>query len=191
MQGLLLKTSIRIPRQRRLTRLRRSDNSVIRSDIDPDLFLLEVFQLRDELNDLCEAVTDECLTTIILDALPEEMYSTVKMQSIRYPDLGLEEIVGMMKTVFINYSERSSIPKKSQELYRKVRNSGRQPRTNNARESAITLICHNYKKSGHKKKDCKELMEKSDKSSNMENVTRKWCSYHHSNGRLNENCYQQ
>ena len=45
---------------------------MMKSDIDPDVFLSEVFQLFDELIDLGEAVTDECLTTIILNALPEE-----------------------------------------------------------------------------------------------------------------------
>ena len=34
-------------------------------------------------------------------------------------------------------------------------------------------------------------MEKSDNSSNVETGTRKWCSYHHSNGHSNANCYQQ
>ena len=91
-------------RQRRRTLLRRLDNSVMRSDIDPDAFLSNVFQLRDELDDLGEIVTGERLTTINLDALLEEMYSTVKMQSVRDPDLGLEEIIGMMKMIFINHS---------------------------------------------------------------------------------------
>ena len=84
----------------------------MRSDIDANVFLSEVFQLRDELDDLGETVTDERLITIILDALPEETYSTVKMLSVRDPDLGLEEIIGMMKTIFINHSERSSVPPK-------------------------------------------------------------------------------
>ena len=39
--------------------------------------------------------------------------------------------------------------------------------------------------------DCKHLTRNSDKSSNVENVKRKLCSYHHSNGHLNEDCYQQ
>ena len=55
----------------------------------------------------------------------------------------------------------------------------------------MTLTCHHSKKPGHKKKDCKELMGKSDKSSNVENGTKKWGSYHHSNGHSNENYYQQ
>ena len=59
------------------------------------------------------------------------------------------------------------------------------------RESVLTPTCHNCKKPGHKKKDCKELMGKSDKPSNVDNGTRKLCSYHLSNGHSNENCYQQ
>ena len=74
-------------RQRSMrTLLRLLDDSIMRPDIDSDVFLSEVFQLCDELNDLSEALTYERLTTIILDTLPEDMYSTVKMQSIRDPD---------------------------------------------------------------------------------------------------------
>ena len=90
----------------------------MRSDIDQDVLLSEVFQLRDKLSDLGEDVSDERLTTIIIYALPEEIYSTIKMQAIRDPELGLEEIIGMMKTIIINHSERLSFPKKSQESYR-------------------------------------------------------------------------
>ena len=104
-------------RQRRRTLLRRLDNSVMRSDINPDVFLSEFFQLRDELSDLGEVVSNKSLVTIILDALPEESYSTIKVQSIRDPDLWLEEIISMMKTISI-ICERSSVPKRSQESYR-------------------------------------------------------------------------
>ena len=101
------------------------------------------------------------------------MYSTVKMQSVRDSDLELEEIIGMMKTIFINHSERSSVPERSKESCRKVRSSGREPRTDNVREFAMTLNCHHYTKPWHKKKDCKELMRRSDKPNNVENGTRK------------------
>ena len=134
----------------------------MRSNIDSDVCLSKVVQHRDELNDLGDALTDERLKTIILDALPEEMHSAVKMQSIRDRDLGLGAIIRMMKTVVINHSEESSVPKRRQELYRKVWNSGRESRTDNERESTMTLTCHNCKKPGHEKKDCKELMGKSD-----------------------------
>ena len=56
----------------------------------------------------------------------------------------------------------------------------------------MTLTCHNCKKTGHKKKDGKELIGKSDKPSNAENGTRKeWCSYLYSNRHSNEDCDQQ
>ena len=93
------------------TLLRRLDNSVIRSDINPDVFLSEVFQLCDELSDLGEAVSDERLTTIILDALPEEIYFTNKMKSIRDPELGLGQIISMMKTIFITIRRGRQFPK--------------------------------------------------------------------------------
>ena len=162
----------------------------MKPDIDPDVFLSEVFQVCDELDDLGETVTDERLTTIILDALPEDMHSTVKMQSVRVLDLGLEGIIGMMKTIFVNHSEKSSVPERSTKSYRKIRSSGRAPRSDNVRESAI-LTCHNCKRSGDKNKYCKELMQKSDKPSNVESDPTKWYSYHHSNGHSNEDCYQQ
>ena len=59
-------------RQRRRALLRLLDNSVMMSGINPDVFLSEVVQLRDELNDLGEVVSNERLTTVILDALPEK-----------------------------------------------------------------------------------------------------------------------
>ena len=59
----------------------------MRSNIDHDVFLSECFQLRDELRDLGEVVSNERLTTIILDALPEERYSKLKAQSIKDPRL--------------------------------------------------------------------------------------------------------
>ena len=94
------------------------------------------------------------------------------MKSLRASDLGFEEIIGTMETTIINHSERSSVPKRSQESYRKVRNNGREPRTDNVRESAIIYTCHNCKTPGHNKKHYKELLGKSGKPSNVESGTR-------------------
>ena len=53
----------------------------------------------------------------------------------------------MMETIFINHSERLSVPRMSQETYRKIRNSGRESRMrDNVRESATTLTSHNCKR---------------------------------------------
>ena len=56
---------------------------------------------------------------------------------------------------------------------------------------ATVITSHNCKRPGHKKKGCNQLNKQSDKSSYVENGTRKWCSYHQSNGHSNEDCYQQ
>ena len=72
----------------------------MRADTDPDVFLSEVHQLRDEVRNLGKVVSTERLTTIILDALPAEEYSTIKFQPIRDPDLSLEEIMSIIKTFF-------------------------------------------------------------------------------------------
>ena len=66
--------------KRTLLILRRLDNSVMRSDVDLDVFLSDVLQLRDELNDLGNVVSNERLATIILDELPKDVYSTIKLQ---------------------------------------------------------------------------------------------------------------
>ena len=99
----------------------------------------------------------------------------------------------MMKTTFINHSERSSVLRRSQESYRKIRDiSGREP-TMNGQDSAMATVItrHNCKRPGHKKKDCSWLSKKSDESSNTNNGTRKWCPYPQFNGHSNEDCCRQ
>ena len=147
----------------------------------------EINQIRDELGVLDETVSTEHLTTIILGALPAEMYSTVDLEAIRDPHLSLEQIERMMRTIFINHSERVSETKKNQESNRSCRENGR--------ESALStafITCHYCKKSCHKVRDCKKLdkeykMEKSGKLNREEE--NKWCSYHRTNSRSDKQCY--
>ena len=106
----------------------------MRFNIDHDVFLSEGCQLRNELSDLGEVVSNEHLTTIILDALPEGRYSK-------------------LTTIFINHLERWSVPKRSQELYRKRRDSSRDPTTNGLESAIDTVItCHSWKRPGWKEK---------------------------------------
>ena len=102
------------------------------------------------------------------------MYFTVKVQPINKNEIALEDIISMTKTIYINHTEKSLVPKKSLQSYRKNRdNSGREPKMNCRKSAMATIItCHNYKWPGHKKKDCNRLNTRSDKSSNMDNWKR-------------------
>ena len=102
--------------------LRRLDNTVMKANTDPDVFMSEIYQLRDELRDLDEVVPAKRLTTIILDTLPAEKYSTIKYQAFRDFNFSFEEIQSTMKTISINHSEKkSSVTKRGQERYRRSR----------------------------------------------------------------------
>ena len=87
----------------------------------------EIYQLRNELSDLDEVVSTERLTTIILEALPAETYSTIKRQATIGLDLSLEQIqrVCIVKTISIGNSQRLSVTKKNQQSNRKGRENGR------------------------------------------------------------------
>ena len=142
-------------RQRRRTLLCRLGNSAVKPDTDPDVFLSEINQIRDELGVLAETVSTERSTTIILDALAAEMYSTVKLEAIRDPDLSLERIRRMMRTIFTNHSERLSVTKNNQESNRRGRES--------CRKSAMSAAIHYsplLQKTGHKVRDCKKTLER-------------------------------
>ena len=84
-------------------------------DTDPDVFLSKINQIRDELTVLDKVVSTQRLTTMTLDALSAEMYSIRKLEAIRDPDLSLEQIQRMTRTIFIKYSERVSVTKKNQD----------------------------------------------------------------------------
>ena len=159
----------------------------MKPDTDPNVFLSEINQVRDELGVLDETVSTERLTTIILDALPAEKYSTVKLEAIRDPDLSSEQIQRMMRAIFINHSQRMSVTKNNPEsnTYQGSNHRGRET----GRESAMSIAlitCHYCKKPGHKVRDCKKLekeyeMEKSGKFNGEREI--KWCSYHQTNSR--------
>ena len=182
-------------RQRKRTLLRRLDNSVMKPGNDPDVILSEINQIRDELGVLDKTVSTERLTTLILDASPAEMYSTVTLEAVRDPDLSLEQIQWMKRTTFINHSEGLSVTKNNPESKRYQEPNRRGG--GNGKKSAMStalITCHYCKKTGHKVREHKKLerqceMEKSGKL-NYERE-KKRCSYHQTNSHSDKNTYQQ
>ena len=164
----------------------------MKPDTDPDVFLSEINQICNELGALDETKSTERLITII-DALPADMYSTVKLEAIRDPDLSLEQIQRMMRTISINHSEGLSVTKKNPEFNRHQGSNRRGRKT--GRESAVStafITCHYCKKAGHKVRECKKLetdceMEKS----RIHEREKKWCSYHQTSSRSDKQCYHR
>ena len=165
----------------------------MKSDTDPDVFLSDINQICNELGALDETISTERMTTIILDALPADMYSTVKLEAIRDPDLSLEQIQRMMRTIFINHSERLSVTKKNPE-YNRYQGSNRRGRETGLESAMSTafITCHNCKKAGHKVRECKQLERdcEMEKSRNHERE-KKWCSYHQTSNHSDKQSYHQ
>ena len=163
-------------------------------DTDPDISPSEINQIRDELGALDETILTERLTTIILDALPAEMYSTVKLEAVRDPDLSLEQIQRMMRTIFISHSERLSVTKNKQESkeYQESNRRCREKGEESAMSTAFFITTgHFFKKSGHKVRDCKKLEREHEmkKSGTLTHEReKKWCSYHRTNSHSDKQC---
>ena len=119
------------------------------------------YQVCNELGALDETISTERMTTIILDALPADMYSTVKLEAIRDPDLSLEQTQRMMRTIFINHSERSSVTKDNPE-YNRHQGSNRRGRETGGESAMSTAFinCHYCKKAGHKVRECDKIGER-------------------------------
>ena len=63
----------------------RLDNIMTTTDTDPDVFLSEMNQLRDEFCDLDEVVSTERLTALILDTLPTKTYLKCNVKLLETP----------------------------------------------------------------------------------------------------------
>ena len=168
----------------------------MKPDTDPDVFLSEINQVRDELSVLDETVSTERLPTILLDALPAEMYSTVKLEAIRDPDLSLEHIQRIMRTSFVNHSEKVSVTKKNQQS-RRYQELNRRGRDNSWKSAMLTALipCHHCKKSGRIVRNCKIKLEREYEMEKSEKINhekeKKWCRYHQTNSHSDKQCFQQ
>ena len=135
---------------------------MMKPDTHADVFLSKINQIRDELSVLDETISTERLTIIILDALPAEIYSTVKLEAIQNPDLSLQYIQWMMRVKCINHLARMSVTKKNEEFkrYQESNRRGRQ----NGRESAmltVSITCHYCKKNRSESKGLRKKIGES------------------------------
>ena len=68
---------------------------------DPDTFLSRVYQLRDELENAGETVSEERLTDIVLEGLTSD-YAMIKYNAECDPDISIQDIETTMRNMYAN-----------------------------------------------------------------------------------------
>eukprot|EP00903_Cladosiphon_okamuranus_P020859 g19157.t1 len=74
---------------------------------DPDAFMHDMTELRDELQLLGSPIPDDQFLNIILDCLPEQLYSGIKYEAETKEDFTLEQALYTMRNLYINRKEES------------------------------------------------------------------------------------
>jgi len=82
-------------------------------DQDPDAFMHDMSELRDELQLLGSPIPDDQFMNIILDCLPAQLYSGIKYEAETREDLTLEQALYTMRNLYINRKEESGTSRAS------------------------------------------------------------------------------
>ncbi|CAN0018277.1 unnamed protein product, partial [Sphacelaria rigidula] len=125
--------------------LMRELNSVTMSPgQDPDTFLSKVYQLRDELDNVGEAISEERLADIMIEGLTSE-YDLIKYNAERDPDLSIQSIETTMRNMYANRVARRYTSGKS-----------------HGRDSSLLKFrgnCYTCGKPGHQARDCRTQVQ--------------------------------
>ncbi|CAM9895274.1 unnamed protein product, partial [Sphacelaria rigidula] len=123
---------------------------------DLDTFLSKVYQLRDELDNVGEAISEERLTDIVIEGLTSE-YDLIKCNAERDPDLSIQSIETTMQNMYANrmarrYTSGKSHGRDSSLLVTSLSNSLNQPRK-------FRGNCYTCGIPGHQARDCRSQMQ--------------------------------
>ncbi|CAN0318048.1 unnamed protein product, partial [Ectocarpus sp. 4 AP-2014] len=94
-------------RQRQKILFKKLYNMTMDVEQDPDAFMHDMTELRDELQLLGSPIPDDQFLNIILDCLPEQLYSGIKYEAETKEDLTLEQALYTMRNLYINRKEES------------------------------------------------------------------------------------
>ncbi|CAM9592631.1 unnamed protein product, partial [Sphacelaria rigidula] len=123
---------------------------------DPDTSLSKVYQLRDELDNVGEAISEERLTGIVIDGLTSE-YDLIKYNAERDPDISVQSIETITRNMYANRMARKYTSGKS-----------------HGRDSSLLVIslskslnqsqkfrgnCYTCGKPGHQARDCRSQLQ--------------------------------
>ncbi|CAM9542979.1 unnamed protein product, partial [Sphacelaria rigidula] len=165
-------------KQRRRLLMRQLDTMTMSPGQDPDVFLAQVFQLRDELVHIGEPISDERLTNIIVKDLTSE-YGQIKYNAERDPDFGIGEIESTLRNM---YAKRLARKNNCEQIaWSRFVNAGSSNISNQpAKFRGKCYCCGNV---GHRMRDsC------SRRQSNNGNMPVQWCALHRTDQRDDSEC---
>ena len=166
-------------RQRQKILFKKLYNMTMDVDQDPDAFLHDMTELRDELQLLGSPIPDDQFLNIILDCLPEQLYSGIKYEAETKEDLTLEQAVYTMRNLYINRKEESGTSRAA-----KGRSSAMSATT------ASSKFCSFCKKKGHTVDTCWSRNKKP-AGNNPGGRRGDWCSLHKTSRHDNSVCRAQ
>ncbi len=178
--------------QRRRILMRKLDNSRMEHGEDPDNFFSRVEYLIDDLAALNEPVTQHRKMDVILNGLTSD-YSLVKFQAMKDSELSLEDLMSMMRNLYVNGLTRSG--------YTSHRGSAMYSDGSGMTIDKSRVKCHRCGKFGHFKNDCHlgaavaagrgSNPRKPGKSSAKKTTARtRWCSFCKSTSHNDSDCYK-
>ena len=77
--------------QRRRVKMRKLNGMTMRPNQDPDEYLTEVFQQRDELEHIGESFAEARILDVIMEGLSDE-YKSIRFAAERDPEISFKEI---------------------------------------------------------------------------------------------------
>ncbi|CAN0074651.1 unnamed protein product, partial [Sphacelaria rigidula] len=160
--------------------MRELNNVTMSPGQDPDTFLIKVYQLRDELDNVGEVISEEGLTDIVIEGLASE-YDLIKYSAERDPDLSIQSIGTTRRNMYANCMARRFTSGKSHDrdsslLVASLSKSLNQPQT-------FRGNCYTCGRPGHQARVCLSKMQ-----SNHGNRPVKWCSFHHTDTHDDSEC---
>eukprot|EP00903_Cladosiphon_okamuranus_P014960 g13848.t1 len=130
-------------RQRQKILFKELYNMTMDVEQDPDAFMHDMTELRDELQLLGSPIPDDQFLNIFLDCLPEQLCSGIKYEAETKEDLTLEQALYTMRNLYINRKEESGTSRAA-----KGRSSALSATT------ASSKFCSFCKKKGHTVETC-------------------------------------
>eukprot|EP00903_Cladosiphon_okamuranus_P017943 g16510.t1 len=94
-------------RQRQTILFKKLYNMTMDVEQDPDAFMHDMTEQRDKLQLLGSPIPDDQFLNIILDCLPEQLYSGIKYEAETREDHTLEQALYTMRNIYINRKEQS------------------------------------------------------------------------------------